>query len=825
MRMTQSEPAAAGNTDGRMYHLYYYSVLVLGFAVLAYSMVSVISGDLRYDWLLFAALTALAGHFTIKLPNGRAKISVADTFIFTNIVLFGAEIGAITAVMEGLLGSIRANSLSRRSCHYTLFNVAVMAYSSYFSASFLFSVTDLHPLYASPSPALADIMLPILAMAFLHYLGNTVSVAIMVALETRRNLFSVWHEKFLWASLSYLSGASGAAFIVVNLTSLTTSTLGFVLPIVLVTYFAYKSYLDRAEENDHRKELDRLYLRTVEALSTAIDARESGTLGHGHRVQFYARRLSMAAGVSDEAELRGIDAAALLLDIGNLAVPEYILNNPEKLNKAEFEKVMIHPVVGANILATIGFPYPLEHFVRHHHERWDGLGYPDGLKGEQIPLGARILSLVDCFVALTCERPYQKARDREKALLMIRSKSGSYYDPTLVGLFDCIARDSANELNAIEEAERKKVQSEMPVPVSRETTAIQSRETEDLGAFHDIYSTQREVSALYELTHALGATLSLRESLSLIVAKLARFLTFDTCVIYLRGEQGSSLEARYVSGDGSDALQDFTIDTDRSLSGRVLNEVEAAFNESALEDLAPVRSELKTELEYATVCPLVAEEKCIGTISLYATKEHKFHADDLRRLANVSERTAGSILSALRFEEAREQAITDPLTKLPNMRYLRHFFETEIFKAKRHGHTISILVMDLDRFKSVNDLFGHESGDRVLVEVAALFKGFFRGEDLVIRQGGDEFIAVLVQTSRDNATLLIRRIQKLIDGFSLEVSPGNFAHIGVSIGCACYPEDGDSLDDLLRIADRLMYRNKGERNNRVVQGDVREVHR
>src|SRR5437870_8336865 len=174
---------------------------------------------------------------------------------------------------------------------------------------------------------------------------------------------------------------------------------------------------------------------TVHTLSTAIDARDEVTPRHVRRVQQGTLSLARELGVTDEDTLCGLEAAALLHDTGKIAVPEHILNKPGKLTYAEFEKMKRHAPIGAEILSSIEFPYPVVPIVRHHHENWDGTGYPDGLKGVEIPLGARILSVVDCFDALTSDRPYRRRMTEADALQIIVDRRGTMYDPVVVDAF------------------------------------------------------------------------------------------------------------------------------------------------------------------------------------------------------------------------------------------------------------------------------------------------------------------------------------------------------------------------------------------------------
>src|SRR5678815_1635979 len=206
--------------------------------------------------------------------------------------------------------------------------------------------------------------------------------------------------------------------------------------LLAVLYFTFSMAMGRVEDaNKHLSQLNDLYMSTIETLAMAIDAKDQITHGHIRRVQSYAVALAHEVGVSDPTLIKAIEAAALLHDMGKLAVPEYILNKPGKLTPAEFEKMKLHASIGAEILSSIDFPYPVVPIVRHHHENWDGSGYPDGLRGTEIPIGARILAVVDCFDALTSDRPYRPRLGDEEALAMLKARRGSMYDPLVVDAF------------------------------------------------------------------------------------------------------------------------------------------------------------------------------------------------------------------------------------------------------------------------------------------------------------------------------------------------------------------------------------------------------
>ena len=229
-----------------------------------------------------------------------------------------------------------------------------------------------------------------------------------LAFDRRANVAELWWQNFPWFSLNYFGGVSVAALIVPYSRSVDLSAIAIILPLLVISYLTYRTSLGRIEDaTRHVDQVNAMYMSTIETLAMAVDAKDQITHGHIRRVQIYTIELAKRLGVTDQQQLQAIAAAALLHDMGKLAIPEHILNKPGKLTPAEFEKMKRHADIGADLLSSIKFPYPVVPIVRHHHEFWNGGGYPSGVAGTDIPLGARILSVVDCFDALTSDRPYR----------------------------------------------------------------------------------------------------------------------------------------------------------------------------------------------------------------------------------------------------------------------------------------------------------------------------------------------------------------------------------------------------------------------------------
>jgi putative nucleotidyltransferase with HDIG domain len=416
--------------------LYVYAVVVAGFAAVLHSSVSLIQQPADMRWLLLAALTLVSGSANVRLTAVSATISVSETFVCTSVLLFGAAAGTLTVTLDAVVMSLWMKRRYRSEFYRLLFNIAAPAASVWIAAQ-TFLLAGIPPLASHLGVIrLVDLALPLLTFTLLYFMLNSWLIAFAISLKEHLPVYPVWRDNLLWTSFNYFGGASVAALLVGYRASLDVALLLVVAPILLVLHFTFRSVLGRVEDsNQHLARVNRLYLSTIETLATAIDAKDQVTHGHIRRVQQIAMALARRIGVTEEAQIRAIEAAALLHDMGKLAVPDYILNKPGPLTSPEFAKMKGHAAVGADILAAIDFPYPVVPIVRHHHESWDGTGYPDGLKGTEIPIGARILSVVDCFDALTSDRPYRPKLSDEAALQILQERRGCMYDPLVVDAF------------------------------------------------------------------------------------------------------------------------------------------------------------------------------------------------------------------------------------------------------------------------------------------------------------------------------------------------------------------------------------------------------
>lgn len=786
--------------------LFATSVCLVGTLVLFYAVYRLQLDPVRLDWMLVLTSTMLlCWKAEVWIPGIRSKITLTDVFVCIAILMLGPWAAAALASIDGLARSMRGNT--RALAGTALINMGAMNIAV-LSASLL-SVRLFGPLdrLLYGTDRLHELALAIGVITLTSYLINSSIAASTVALFRGRNVVKTWTEDYLWTSPAFFIGALAAGAICKAITVFGFYSFVISLPILLLTFIAYRSYMGRVEtSNRHIEGLTKLHLATVESLTMAIDAKDDLSRGHIQRVRTLAEGLARAVSYPED-QMEGLKAAALLHDIGKLAVPEHILSKPGKLTAAEYSKVMIHPVVGADILSNVEFPYEVVPIVKHHHERYDGTGYPSGLKGEDIPFGARILTVVDCYEALTTNRPHRPRYTREEALELMRSEKGRTFDPVVLEVFfDMIdsleaqlpeLRTQPVSLLGVEPITTDRLFEPSFGPVPRTPTEK---------ALRDIASAQREVLSLYEISQTLGSTLKLSEILPIVATKLENIANFTTLVIYLA--EGSKLRAAHVIGKNAEALKGMEMDVAEGGAGWVAEHRQVLIGGSPLADLQRPLGHAAAAYRSTAIFPLQHDDSLVGTLALYCEEDRRYSADEVRLLETISRHTATAVHNALAFERTQESALTDNLTGLPNSRYMYSFFDQERSRSERHGYALVLMMMDLDGFKKINDTFGHHVGDEILRRVAQVSRAQVRSGDTLIRYAGDEFVAVMHRVTPEMVLDMKTRLQAAVDGFAYEVRPGKFARIGISIGYATYGEDGTALDELMEVADQRMYQDK-----------------
>jgi diguanylate cyclase (GGDEF)-like protein/putative nucleotidyltransferase with HDIG domain len=790
--------------------IYVFAMIALGAVLMASAFSSwELTRPGLFAVLLIMSVISSAMKVDMPLGVGSSCISLSYAVDFTALLLLGPAPTMLIAVASGWSQSTFRMSV-RNPAYKTLFSMATLAASvaaagaTYTSLGGTYGELPLAPLQ------------PLMAAALVYFLVNSLAVAAAFALTSRRRILRVWHDNFLWTISSYVVGAiaAGIAVEVFHRAGEWHTALAFV-PLGL-TYRSYRIYLRRiADEQRRASESAQLHRESTEVLARAIQAKDEGGSRHVERVQFYATALAHRLELS-ELDLQAVEVAALLHDIGKLAVPEHILSKPGPLTPDERKKMQLHAQIGAEIVSAVPFPCPVAPLIRSHHERWDGAGYPSGLSGEQIPLGARILSVVDCFDALTSARPYRPALSTDDAIQMVRDEAGKAFDPAIVAHFTELlpmltppATDgSARRLLGSERAGGR--------------LAGESRARVGADAFAEIASANRETNALYEIAQSMGRSMSLADSMTVVADKLSDLLPLSLCALFVRRGH-EDLRCRFVAGLHADRLENASIAEGVGLSGWVARHRRPLVNGvPAAEFTAAGRSGADLALHSALICPLVVGDEVIGTIAVYHEGLGSYTEDHRRVLDRVAHQAASVVHNALIFESSQEQALKDALTGLANPRALQFQAAREIARARRTASPFSLVLLDLDDFKIINDEYGHMAGDRALQEVAKVLQQSTRAYDTCIRYGGDEFVILLPSCDRLEAGARCRELQEAVSALSLQSPDGRDIPLRVSAGASVFPEDGDTYERMLMRADRRMYRDKAQSKTRSPLAPVRQ---
>jgi diguanylate cyclase (GGDEF)-like protein/putative nucleotidyltransferase with HDIG domain len=790
---------------------YWCAMVVAGAAVFAWALYHSLNLT-PFQWAEFGGLLSLvilASANPIRIPNTNSSFTASDTFTFLAVLFLGVPAAVLIGCVDSFVSSRRT---STRMASW-IGGPAMMALTVFVAGNaFYFGFQRFGHISQNPlglaSVPVARLFAGIALMAMLHYFLNGFTVATIYALKTRNPILKFWRDGYLWTWSSFLAAAIATGLIYSALSRFGLIYVLLSLPIVAVTFWSYKIYFDKINaKTSEAEEMSRLHLSTVEALATAIDAKDQTSHCHVRRVQLYTDGLGRLLGLSTP-ELAALSAGALLHDIGKLAVPDHILNKPGTLTAAEFEKTKVHTVVGAEILSRVNFPYPVVPIVKHHHERWDGCGYPDGLKGEQIPITARIMSVVDCFDSIREDRPFRPGMSRSEAISLLRKGAGTHFDPQIVELFvDNLAQF---ELEIAERGLDTSIHTSNPgnpiAPAEDEVARI--RENSSFAAYDQIRNAHREVYALYEIARKFGSSLEVEKTLSVLVDKVGYLVPFDTCAVYLYDEVKGYAATALAVGLDADALRDRCIAPGEGATGfalanrRSVNRLHPALDFDGLE--------IGDERKYQSMAslPLFKGDLLLGALSLYSTTLKEYSDNQIRLLETVTRLASDALANATHHAQAESNALTDQMTTLPNARGLHVRFDEEVARARRNNRPFHVIMLDLDDFKLVNDTFGHKIGDRMLRDVANLIQSQLREYDFLSRYAGDEFVALLPDLTAPQVEELCERIERVVSSFSLTVQADTRARVGISIGASVFGVDGETLDQLLIAADQAMYRAK-----------------
>jgi diguanylate cyclase (GGDEF)-like protein/putative nucleotidyltransferase with HDIG domain len=783
--------------------LYIGVIVALGLSVLVVGAMHPTSHQ-PMKFLCYLLVAVAASRLKVNLPGITGTMSVNFLFILLGVL----ELSFAETLALGCAAILT-------QCFYRdrprLVQVIFNTCATSFAIALSYCVYHVPLFRAQKNPAIL-----LVATAATYFAANTLPVATIISLTEHKSLRRIWADCYFWSFPYYLVGAGVAGLVswLNRIVEWQTSLL--ILPAVYLIYRSYRLYLAKLEdEKGHVEEMANLHMRTIEALALAIEAKDHTTHDHLQRVRVYAVEIAKDLHVSAE-EMEALQAAALLHDIGKLAVPEHIISKPGRLTPEEFEKMKIHPVVGAEILERVRFPYPVVPIVRAHHEKYDGSGYPFGLKGDEIPIGARILSAVDFLDAMASDRQYRRAIALDEVMERLRSESGRAFDPRVVDVLQRRYRDLEKLVEKRSEA----------VPWSKLSTDVKVerglapaagfvetgiKENQESTFLASIAAARQEAQTLFELSQDLGASLSLDETLSVFSVKLKRLVPYDSITIYVR--RGDVLFPEHVSGDNFRLFASLKIPLGQGLSGWVAQNRKPIINGNPSVEPGYLNDPTKfSTLRSALALPLEGLTGVVGVLALYQSEPDAFTTDHLRILLAVTSKMALAIENALKYQQAENSATTDFLTELPNARSLFLELDKELARCKREESSLTVMVCDMDGFKQINDRFGHLEGNRVLRLFAQALKQSCREYDYVARMGGDEFVVIAPGLTAEAAVKKADQMRQLARQVGQEICQEDI--LSLSVGRSMYAEDGLDAEELLAEADRRMYLEKQQQPNR-----------
>jgi diguanylate cyclase (GGDEF)-like protein/putative nucleotidyltransferase with HDIG domain len=777
---------------GTCARLYIGAILAGGVVCFAHAMAGWnCRHPLQYLCLLAVALPAST--LKVLLPGAAGTISVSYVFVLLGMLDFSYPETVLLACLAMLV-----------QCWWRARHNPKMLRVSFNLASTAIAVSLGFGTYHAMA-GLGQVLVSVAAATTAYFLASTLSIAAVVALTESKNLPKVWRECYVWSFPYYLAGGAIAALISICNHRFGWETAVLALPVVYVVFRSYRLYLGRLEaEKNHAEEMANLHLRTIEALALAVEAKDLTTHDHLLRVQTYAVELGKKLHL-DGSQLQALRTASILHDIGKLAVPEHIISKPGKLTAEEFEKMKIHPVVGAEILDRVQFPYDVVPIVRAHHERWNGSGYPYGLKGEEIPLGARILAAADCLDALASDRQYRRALPLDDAMAVVVAESGKGYEPRIVKILQenyqewaRLARSKEPQVNRLSK-DVTIANGEAPA-AGLQTSAAGDPEQPD--ARFSVAAAWQEAQTLYGLTREPGNSLNLHETLAVLDSRLRRLIPYDAIAVYVRHED--RLVPRYVSGENTRLFSALRIPVGQGLSGWVAATGKPMINGNPSVEPGYLNDPSKfSTLRSALAVPLENAAGVTGVLTLYHLGSDAFNHDHLRVLLALKPKVSLIVENALERARAAVSATTDPLTSLPDARALFQHLEGELARCRRTGSELAVLVGDLDGFRQVNDRFGYLEGNKVLKLVASGLNECCRQGEYVARMGGDEFALVLPGFKIEHLPKKLMALEEVAVESGLAVCGERL--LNVSIGAVFYPEYGVDTEGLLAEAERRMY--------------------
>ncbi|MBV9771932.1 MAG: HD domain-containing protein [Bryobacterales bacterium] len=778
------------STAGR---LYVGVVVCAGLSVLAVASLHWTPAD-PFRFLVYLLLTIVASGMKVSLPGVTGTMSASYVLLLSSVIQFPLGQVAAVAVVSAFVQCFWRAKERPRLIHLS-FNTSVM----------ILSTAVAYAAFHAWPPHM-NLVLSVASAACAYFATNTVAIAGVIATTERRPLLTTWKSFYLWSFPYYLLGASIAASMK-YITRLNWEISIAVLPMVFIIYRSYSLHIRQLEEQKrHAETMAALHLRTIETLALAIEAKDQTTADHLKRVQIYSKELSQDLGLPEDED-RALQAASILHDVGKIAVPDYIITKPGRLSPEEFDRMKIHPIVGAEIVERIEFPYPVAPIVRAHHEKWDGSGYPLGLRGEEIPIGARILSVVDCFDALASDRQYRKALPLPQAMAVVTHEAGKSFDPRIVELLGRRYLQLEELAQLKPSAEKPKLSLEVKVErgaspdAGFESAAAQGENDASTPAEELANSTER-ASVFDQFTSPLGISLSGTETLALMCSRVRTLVPADAISLYL--VEDGILTPRCVLGENFKLLTALRIPLGQGVAGWVAENHQPILNGNpSVEPGYGAGPTASSPLNSVLAIPLQTSTGTIAVLALYRTERDGFSRDNLRDLLGVGDKLSLAVEIALQHEHSATLRNVAAITGLPNASFLGAKIAVEIAKSRDSNSTLTVLLCGMEGISDVHESFGQQAAEEALQFLARGFRERCRQVDYIAWRGGDDFVFVLPGLSVEAVDARINSLMELTIQAGLELWGADL--LALSVGAATFPRNGHTPEMLLGEAERQMF--------------------
>jgi putative nucleotidyltransferase with HDIG domain len=665
------------------------TVTVVGLLIWLVALASVSLEYTLRDQLIFLGLVPLvvtASLFPnifpvpsgLKLTQEKVIFTPSDSIVLLVACWYGVAPAVFIAGLEGFISSRCAvRRLTSNIFSFGMMGVVSAASSLTLGAVLRYAFNDAAQGARHSFPAAA---VALLTANFVHIIANTGLVSTFFALRKGDAILRQWKKNFMWAVPNFLptSAVASVLYITLQYNGLVTFVIG--APILVGLYLGHRQYRNSVQERivaieraqqERIQMMDKAHRETIEALAVAINAKDEVTHEHVLRVQVYAAGVARILGCS-EAEVEALRAGALLHDIGKIAVPDYILNKPGKLTAGEFEKMKIHTVVGAQILGRVDFPYPVVPVVRHHHERWDGRGYPDGLHGDAIPLTARILTVVDCFDAVREDRQYRKGMTRDEAIKLLMDGVGAQYDPRVVGTFithlpefeaEILAmRNAPAPTYGIEPVEQLSAAARAVAPAAGLAEAVTAQPASELNL------TNEQRTSLNDLARGLSESCDTDARARAFTARLKALVPYESCVLTIVPPRADASAVSHTDGDHAELLAGRRVVPGEGVTGWTLVNRQPFYNADPKLDLPPALAARCANFRTLAACPIIHEDELHGVVTLYSATLNEYGSEH-QRLLEAAVNLLASALAASSHEThvtpRKESVLSAPV---PNLR-------------------------------------------------------------------------------------------------------------------------------------------------------------